>query len=261
MLVHYLMNRIITFYYLLFLSIILLGFTNDNNKIHHIVAFVTVTQHQQHTPCNYYCNDDDLTSKNNRIKRLSDDTLWTTSMILHSNSNHNHEVSLPSSSFQTSLSSSPFCLVVDNQRRKSFIMSLGGIVSSLITVYDNEAIAMDNNDILSSTTSTLTTMSPIDMKLFIDPLQLFIVTVPTRYYVVRRTAKGDLPDEKTGKGRRGSSIFTSGDLTKTQVISIERYVIVNYERERKNAFISCLCICQFQTSIIFFFSRSLRAFS
>ena len=33
-----------------------------------------------------------------------------------------------------------------------------------------------------------------------------------------------MPDEKTGKdGRRGSSIFTAGDMAKAEVIAIERY--------------------------------------
>ena len=63
----------------------------------------------------------------------------------------------------------------------------------------------------------------VEMKTFVDPKGLFALNVPKRYYAIRRTVKGDLPDEKTGKGRRGSSIFTAGDLAKAEVIAVERF--------------------------------------
>lgn len=63
---------------------------------------------------------------------------------------------------------------------------------------------------------------PVDMKLFVDPKGLFSIIVPSRFFKLRRTDKGDLPDEKTGKGRRGSSIFTAGDLGKAEIIAVER---------------------------------------
>eukprot|EP00979_Chaetoceros_neogracilis_P009367 scaffold2125_cov123-Chaetoceros_neogracile.AAC.2 len=65
--------------------------------------------------------------------------------------------------------------------------------------------------------------SPVEMKTFVDPKGLFVLNIPKRFFAIRRTAKGDLPDEKTGKGRRGSSIFTAGDLAKTEVIAVERF--------------------------------------
>jgi len=65
--------------------------------------------------------------------------------------------------------------------------------------------------------------SPVEMKTFVDPKGLFALNVPKRFFAIRRTAKGDLPDEKTGKGRRGSSIFTAGDLAKAEVIAVERF--------------------------------------
>jgi hypothetical protein len=64
----------------------------------------------------------------------------------------------------------------------------------------------------------------IEMKTFVDPLGLFSIRTPQGFFTLRRTAKGDLPDEKTGKGRRGSSIFTAGNMGKAEVISVERYV-------------------------------------
>jgi hypothetical protein len=64
----------------------------------------------------------------------------------------------------------------------------------------------------------------VAMKDFVDPKGLFKLQVPARFFTLRRTVKGDLPDEKTGKdGRRGSSIFTAGDMAKAEVIAVERY--------------------------------------
>lgn len=62
----------------------------------------------------------------------------------------------------------------------------------------------------------------LDMKQFVDPIGLFSIKVPTSFFTLRRSSKGDLPDENTGKGRRGSSIFTAGDMGKAEVIAIER---------------------------------------
>jgi hypothetical protein len=63
------------------------------------------------------------------------------------------------------------------------------------------------------------TTTPLEMKLFVDPL--FVVSVPKPFFTLRRTQKGDLPDAKTGKGRRGSSIFTAGNMAKAEVIAVE----------------------------------------
>jgi len=77
----------------------------------------------------------------------------------------------------------------------------------------------------TATSAPTATLAPTEeMKNFIDPVGMFTLRVPKRFFTIRRTAKGDLPDEKTGIGRRGSSIFTAGDLAKTQVVSIERSV-------------------------------------
>ena len=61
-----------------------------------------------------------------------------------------------------------------------------------------------------------------EMKEFVDPLGLFTIRVPKSFFTLRRTVKGDLPDDKTGKGRRGSSIFTAGNMAKAEVIAVER---------------------------------------
>lgn len=65
-------------------------------------------------------------------------------------------------------------------------------------------------------------VSSVEMKEFVDPYGLFSITVPNGFYTLRRKAKGDLPDEKTGKGRRGSSIFTAGNMAKAEVVAVER---------------------------------------
>jgi len=66
----------------------------------------------------------------------------------------------------------------------------------------------------------------IETKTFVDPLGYFAITVPKNYFTLRRSAKGDLPDSKTGQGRRGSSIFTAGNMAKAEVIAVERYVMM-----------------------------------
>uniref|UniRef100_A0A7S3P6G9 PsbP C-terminal domain-containing protein n=1 Tax=Amphora coffeiformis TaxID=265554 RepID=A0A7S3P6G9_9STRA len=66
-------------------------------------------------------------------------------------------------------------------------------------------------------------VSDVEMKEFVDPYGLFSISVPNGFYTLRRKAKGDLPDEKTGKGRRGSSIFTAGNMAKAEVIAVERF--------------------------------------
>jgi hypothetical protein len=64
--------------------------------------------------------------------------------------------------------------------------------------------------------------SPVlDMKEFVDPMGLFYIQVPNSFYTLRRSAKGDLPDGN-GQGRRGSSIFTAGNMAKAEVIAVER---------------------------------------
>ena len=65
--------------------------------------------------------------------------------------------------------------------------------------------------------------APVPLKTFIDPEGLFALEVPQGYYTLRRKAKGDLPDEKTGAGRRGSSIFTAGNMAKAEVLAVERF--------------------------------------
>lgn len=66
------------------------------------------------------------------------------------------------------------------------------------------------------------TAPPVPMRDFVDPKGLFSIRIPKGYFALRREAKGDLPDEKTGKGRRGSNIFTAGDMGKAEVIAVER---------------------------------------
>jgi hypothetical protein len=64
-----------------------------------------------------------------------------------------------------------------------------------------------------------------ETKMFVDPQGYFAMRLPKNYFTLRRSAKGDLPDAKTGQGRRGSSIFTAGDMSKAEVVAVERYVV------------------------------------
>jgi hypothetical protein len=82
----------------------------------------------------------------------------------------------------------------------------------------SEAVAEENAVVVSSRLFT-------EMKDFVDPVGLFRVRVPKSYFVLRRSSKGDLPDPQTGQGRRGSSIFSAGDMTKAEIVAIERFPV------------------------------------
>lgn len=71
-------------------------------------------------------------------------------------------------------------------------------------------------------TTVATLLPKAQMKEFVDPQGLFTIRVPQEFFTLRRTQKGDLPDAKTGKGRRGSSIFTAGNMAKAEVVAVER---------------------------------------
>ena len=70
------------------------------------------------------------------------------------------------------------------------------------------------------------TTTAIAMKTFVDPEGTFIINIPQRFFAIRRTNQGDLPNAATGSGRRGSSIFNAGDLAKAEVVAVERYVFL-----------------------------------
>lgn len=94
--------------------------------------------------------------------------------------------------------------------RRDYIAGVSGALSSILVAAS-----------ASATEGGLA--SPLEMQVFEDPL--FSVRVPKTFFTLRRTQKGDLPDAKTGKGRRGSSIFTAGNMAKAEVIAVERYPI------------------------------------
>lgn len=91
--------------------------------------------------------------------------------------------------------------------RRAWILEIGGAALPLLSFVEISG-------------AKETEISPqVEMKLFEDPL--FKLSVPSNFFTLRRTQKGDLPDSKTGKGRRGSSIFTAGNMGKAEIISVE----------------------------------------
>jgi hypothetical protein len=78
---------------------------------------------------------------------------------------------------------------------------------------------------LPNTALADSTIEAVETKIFVDPQGYFAITVPKSFFTIRRSAKGDLPDSKTGQGRRGSSIFTAGNMAKAEVVAVERCVI------------------------------------
>jgi len=109
--------------------------------------------------------------------------------------------------------------------------------SSTTTRRDLLASSLSTTAIVATTASLLSILSTpsaaiaddtatavlVEMKTFVDPQGLFVINIPKRFFALRRSAKGDLPDEKTGSGRRGSTIFTAGDMAKAELVSIEYF--------------------------------------
>ena len=66
-----------------------------------------------------------------------------------------------------------------------------------------------------------------NLKGFRDPQGMFALALPKPWFKVRPTDKGDLPDE-SGKGRRGSRIFSAGLLSNQfapKILSVERFPV------------------------------------
>lgn len=82
-------------------------------------------------------------------------------------------------------------------------------------------------------TDSSTAVVEVPMKRFVDTANpsLFVIEIPQRFFTIRRSAKGDLPDPKTGQGRRGGTIFSSGDMSKAEVIGVERFPVRNFLEE------------------------------
>jgi len=78
-------------------------------------------------------------------------------------------------------------------------------------------------DTLAPAATVETSVLPA-MKRFVDNANpsYFVIDVPQRFFTIRRSAKGDLPDAQTGQGRRGGTIFTAGDMSKAEVVAVER---------------------------------------
>ena len=103
----------------------------------------------------------------------------------------------------------------DYTSRRQLLCSVSKIGSAMLVGIESLPHAALSDD---------TTTTPIAMKTFVDPEGFFIINIPQRFFAIRRTNQGDLPNAATGSGRRGSSIFKAGDLAKAEVLAIERYV-------------------------------------
>jgi hypothetical protein len=107
--------------------------------------------------------------------------------------------------------------VICTSNRRRLLQNI--LATALVSVFPSVVSWADEEP----STTTATTTSKMEMKSFIDPQGLFSLEVPKDFFTLRRTNKGDLPDAKTGKGRRGSNIFTAGNMAKAEVISVARF--------------------------------------
>ena len=110
-----------------------------------------------------------------------------------------------------------------DSRRRSFFHSFGlSMVGGMIVVANNSPRVVHADDAFWEQSPEIPDLPKIEMKEFVDPAGYFSIQVPKHFFAIRRSIKGDLPDPKTGQGRRGSSIFTAGDMNKAELVAIER---------------------------------------
>ena len=105
------------------------------------------------------------------------------------------------------------CMAAAVNSRRSWLQGVAAVAGSSLVA----------SPIIARAEDAAVAPTPLEMKEFVDPAGLFSLRVPKSFYTLRRTQKGDLPDAKTGKGRRGSSIFTAGNMAKAEVVAVERF--------------------------------------
>jgi len=107
--------------------------------------------------------------------------------------------------------------------RRGFLAASSSFAATLfVTTFPKASMAAD--DVAEATPPpSPPTPSLRDFKPGVGPDDYFEVLVPKRFFTLRRSAKGDLPDESTGTGRRGATLFSSGDLSKAEIVGVERF--------------------------------------
>ena len=120
-------------------------------------------------------------------------------------------------------------LVTSTTTRRNWINGMVAVATTALTRpatiarAEHSDIPIAETPVEPSAIAPAPTQPPLEMKEFVDPAGMFSLRVPKGFYTLRRTQKGDLPDAKTGKGRRGSSIFTAGNMAKAEVVAVERF--------------------------------------
>ena len=120
-------------------------------------------------------------------------------------------------------------VILFNQRRRIIKSTAALVLAPLATGLTSLPVSVFALDdpVETVAQSTTTPRVEVPMKSFVDNAKpsLFSIDVPQRFFAIRRSAKGDLPDAKTGQGRRGGTIFTAGDMSKAEVIAVERFPV------------------------------------
>lgn len=114
-----------------------------------------------------------------------------------------------------------------NQRRRIIQSTASLVLAPLVTGSTSLPVFALDDTVETVAQSTTTPRAEVPMKSFVDNAKpsLFSIDVPQRFFAIRRSAKGDLPDATTGQGRRGGTIFTAGDMSKAEVIAVERFPV------------------------------------
>lgn len=98
------------------------------------------------------------------------------------------------------------------QRRQILQWPVAAILLSTMTLPTQSTLAVSTMEIQSS-------------RFYVDPQGFFSLRIPKRFFVIRRESNGD-------DGSSSSILLTAGDLSKAQLISIERFSIAQFLQQQ-----------------------------
>lgn len=87
--------------------------------------------------------------------------------------------------------------------------------------------AMNSN--IANAEETITLTKEDKMTLYNDPNGLFRLSIPKSYFIFRRP--GNPNNKGKTKSRKGSAIFTAGDIGKAEIVSIDRFTTISFLEE------------------------------
>jgi len=105
---------------------------------------------------------------------------------------------------------------INHQTRREIMKSMQAVtLSSILT--------------LSPSITNAAETDKMAMTLYEDPNGLFKIRIPKGFFIFRRP--GNPTNKDKTKSRKGSSIFTSGDIGKAEIVSVDRFTTASFLEE------------------------------